>query len=155
MGLFKKKLFAKRPDFSDGIIDLYPSDLVEANEELGVKKTFMFRISPCETLKNAGRISLRIGESRELYYFGHIGYHVNEGYRGNHYALNACSMMLPLLRALGVRSLVITTDVDNIPSRKTCERLGCKLESIVFVPQDLQRRFDLPEQKCRYILVVE
>ncbi len=154
MGLFDRFGLSKKPSFSDGIIDLYPSELMEANEELGVKKSFMFRISPYGTIKNAGRISLRVGESRELYYFGHIGYHVNEGYRGRHYALKACQLLIPLFKSLGLRSLVITTDVDNIPSRKTCEELGCYLESIVFVPEDLQLRFDLPRQKCRYILII-
>ena len=154
MRFFSKRRSEPNPDFSDGIIDLYPSELVEANEDLGVKRTFMFRISPCDTAKNAGRISLRVGESRELYYFGHIGYHVNAPYRGRHYALNACRLMIPLCKALHIHSLVITTDVDNIPSRKTCENLGCILESIVLVPEDLQRRFDLPKQKCRYILLI-
>lgn len=154
MRFFSKGHRESKPDFSDGIIDLYPSNLTEANEELGVKRTFLFRISSAGTVKNAGRISLRIGESRELYYFGHIGYHVNEAYRGRHYALNACKLLIPLLRALHIHSIVITTDVDNLPSRKTCENLGCILESIVLVPEDLRRRFDLPAQKCRYILLI-
>lgn len=154
MAWFSKMPFSKKASFSDGIIELYPSDLQEADAELGVKKSFVFRISPYGTHKNAGRISLRVGESPELYYFGHIGYHVNEGYRGNNYALRACRLMIPLCRALAIRSLVITTDVDNIPSRRTCESLGCILESIAFVPSSMQSRFDLPKQKCRYILII-
>lgn len=153
MRLFNKRA-KKEPSFSDGVIDLYPSDLMEADDEIGVKKSYMFRISPSGTTKNAGRISLRVGESRALYYFGHVGYHVFENYRGQHYALHACRLLIPLCQALGIRSLVITTDVDNIPSRKTCESLGCILESITFVPEDLRQRFDLPRQKCRYVLTV-
>src|SRR4051794_14868165 len=44
----------------------------------------------------AGRISLRIGNSREIeMYFGHIGYNVHVPVRGRHYAERACRLLAP------------------------------------------------------------
>ena len=146
------KFFSKKPDpFSDGVISLVASDLAQEDADLGIKQTFLFRIVPCGTKKDAGRISLRCGESAGLYYFGHIGYHVNEKFRGHGYALRACRLLIPLCRVLKIHSLVITTDTDNIASRRTCEKLGCELESIVPVPQEYRRQYQLSAHKCRYI----
>ncbi len=146
------KFFSKKPDpFSDGVISLVASDLAQEDADLGITQTFLFRIVPCGTKKDAGRISLRCGESAGLYYFGHIGYHVNEKFRGHGYALRACRLLIPLCRVLKIHSLVITTDTDNIASRRTCEKLGCELESIVPVPQEYRRQYQLSAHKCRYI----
>ena len=45
----------------------------------------------------------------------------------------------------------ITTDVDNHPSIKTCERLGCVLESTVDVPGWCRAEFSISHRKRRYI----
>ena len=50
-----------------------------------------------------------------------------------------------------MRSFVITTDTDNQPSIKTCERLGCVLESTVSVPKWCQREFAISAIKRRYV----
>ena len=42
-------------------------------------------------------------------------------------------------------------DPDNEPSRKTCEKLGCLFERIADVPEDIYRKFEISQQKCRYI----
>jgi predicted acetyltransferase len=149
-------LFAKRPQvvkeaLSDGVITLVASELSQQDAELGIRRTFLFRIMPCGTKKDAGRISLRCGESSGLYYFGHIGYHVGEKFRGHGYALRACRLLIPLCRVLHIHSLVITTDTDNIASRRTCEKLGCELESIVSVPLIYRQQYQMGAYKCRYI----
>lgn len=154
MHMLRKAMVWKNPAFSDGVIDLYPLHFLKNDLSIGAEENYGFRITPCGTSKNAGEINLRIGESREMYYFGHIGYHVNMAHRGNRYAQKACRLIFPLCHTLNLRSLVITTDVDNLASRKTCEALGCILESITDVPEDLQVRFELSKKKCRYILVV-
>ncbi len=43
---------------------------------------------------------------------------------------------------------------ENTPSRKTCERIGCELESIVPVPSPYRAVCAGAEYKCRYILIV-
>ena len=151
MALLFKRTQPKEETFSDGVISLVASDLRQEDAELGIQRTFLFRIIPCGTKKDAGRVSLRCGESMGLYYFGHIGYHVGEKFRGHGYALRACRLLIPLCRVLKLTSLVITTDVDNIPSRRTCEKLGCELESIVPVPKEFRMQYNMGPYKCRYI----
>ena len=55
------------------------------------------------------------------------------------------------IRLSGKTSVVITCDPDNMPSRKTCNRLGCLFERIAEVPEDIYRKFEISRQKCRYI----
>ena len=110
--------------------------------------------SPRGSRKSAGYVSVRLGESPELYYLGHIGYRVYEGYRGQGYAHQAVKRLIPLLHGLGLKSVVITTDVDNLPSRRTCEKLGCVLERIAPVPRKHQPACMMSKAKCRYILMI-
>jgi predicted acetyltransferase len=86
-------------------------------------------------LRIAGGVSLRIGEtpSIELYY-GHIGYHVFPAAQGNRYALRASSLVLPIARAHGFRSLWLTCSPENTASRRTIERLGGIYAGAVAVP---------------------
>ncbi len=100
-----------------------------------------------------GTISLRIGndENTRLYY-GHVGYLVFPPARGRHYSERAVRLLLPLARRHGMPELWITTNPDNVPSRRTCERLGCELVEIIDLPQGhpLWRRGE--RRKCRYRL---
>lgn len=141
----------KKPRFSDGVIDLVPLLLYPPEEELGFGDTYDMMIVPSGKRREAGRISLRLGESAPIYYFGHIGYHVDPPYRGQHYARRACELIRPLIEGAGKTSVVITCDPDNWPSRKTCEGLGCQLERTVNVPLWLRDRYEISAVKCRYI----
>ena len=140
-----------RPDLSDGVVDLLELNLMPADPRLKFGEEHMFVIMPHGKRREAGRIDIRLGESEFVYYYGHIGYHVDPPFRGNHFAERACRLLLPFARMGGKRSLVITADPDNIPSRRTCERLGCELENIVPVPAAMQREWQLSPAKCRYI----
>lgn len=140
-----------RPEFTDGVIDLVPIRLFPPEEEMGFGEVYDYIIAPHGQRREAGRISLRLGESPCVYYFGHIGYHVDPPWRGHHYAARACALLEPLIAASGKGSIVITTDPDNMPSRHTCERIGCMLESIVPVPPLMQSRWELSPVKCRYV----
>ena len=140
-----------RPEFTDGVIDLVPIRLFPPEEEMGFGEVYDYIIAPHGQRREAGRISLRLGESPCVYYFGHIGYHVDPPWRGHHYAARACALLEPLIAASGKSSIVITTDPDNMPSRHTCERIGCILESIVPVPPLMQSRWELSPIKCRYV----
>lgn len=140
-----------RPEFTDGVIDLVPIRLFPPEEEMGFGEVYDYIIAPHGQRRQAGRISLRLGESPCVYYFGHIGYHVDPPWRGHHYAARACALLEPLIAASGKSSIVITTDPDNMPSRHTCERIGCILESIVPVPPLMQSRWEISPVKCRYV----
>lgn len=98
-----------------------------------------------------GRCDLRIGYNEGLYYGGHIGYAVNEEYRGRHYAAKACKLLFELAKKHGMDHLYITCDPDNIPSRRTCERLHGELLEIAELPEDNDMRInDGDTEKCVY-----
>lgn len=139
------------PELSDGVIDLVPIRLYPPDSDMGFGECYDYIIAPHGQSREAGRISLRLGESPCVYYFGHIGYHVDPPYRGRRYAQRACALLAPLMRSRGKTSVVITTDPDNVPSRRTCEGLGCEMERIVNVPREIRSRWEISPVKCRYI----
>ena len=99
----------------------------------------------------AGGIGLRLSNTANIeLYFGHIGYHVYPPARGRHLAERACRLLFPLARAHGLRSLWITCNPDNIPSRRTCERLGGQLLDIVPVPRENALYGQGDREKCRF-----
>ena len=145
------RLFSRKPMFSDGEIDLVLSHEDVSDPEYGIDDGYTFSIYLSGTRHYVGYVSLRLGESPGLYYLGHVGYRIEEKYRGHGYAGRACRLMLPLLRRLRLGSVVITNNVDNFASRKTCERLGCALERIADVPPAYRTLCAGARQKCRYI----
>jgi len=119
--------------------------------------TFWMRLSPGATprpaVPMAGSISLRLADTYNIeWYLGHIGYHVLPPARGHRYAERACRLILPLARAHGFRSLWITCNPDNTPSRRTCERLGAELVEIIPVPRENPLYQQGDREKCRYRL---
>lgn len=146
---FRRCLFTRKPMFADDTIELIPQDFRRNYPELGTVMTF--DVIDLASGRISGEISLRMGESRALFYLGHIGYHIDPPYRGHHEALKACRLCLPLMRQYGKESFVITTDVDNKPSIRTCEELGCKLESVVRVPPEYRRRYGMGSLKKRFV----
>ena len=140
-----------RAAYSDGVIDLVPLNLFPPDEDMEFGVNYDFMIAPHGKRREAGRISVRLGESPCVYYFGHIGYHIDPPFRGNHFARRACSLLKPLMLHSGKTSVVITTDPDNWASRRTCEGLGCELERTVNVPREIYSRWEISRVKCRYI----
>lgn len=96
-----------------------------------------------------GQCDLRIGYNDGLYYGGHIGYSINEEYRGHHYAAKACMLLFELAKRHGMDHLYITCDPDNWPSRKTLEYLKGELLEIAELPEDNDMRVnDGDTEKC-------
>ncbi|MBQ8161276.1 MAG: GNAT family N-acetyltransferase [Clostridia bacterium] len=149
--LFRQR---KQPDYSDGVIDLYRLNRPSPPSYLQFGETLYWKITETGKKDTAGEISLRLGEGVGIYYYGHVGYHVDPPYRGHGYAVRACRLIAQYARKAGKGSLVITTDPDNLASRKTCEHLGCYLERQVTLTEQMQRKLDLPAEKCRYILIL-
>lgn len=143
--------FSKKAMFTDGEVDLVLSNEDVSDAVCGIVDGFTFYMYKARTRHYMGYVSLRLGESPGLYYLGHIGYRVEPEYRGQHLAERSCRMIVPLMKRLGIHSAVITTNVDNMPSRKTAERLGCILESIVPVPEKFRGICAGAAWKCRYI----
>ena len=145
------RLFSRKPMFSDGEIDLVLSNQDVSDPDAGIEDGYLFCIYPAGTRDYAGYVSLRLGESPALYYLGHIGYRIEESHRGRGYAEKAGRLLLPLLGRLHLGSVVITANVENAPSRRTAEKLGCALERIAPVPPEYRLICSGATQKCRYI----
>lgn len=143
-----------RAEYSDGIIDLIPIHFTPPDPAMGFGREQIWRITLHDHKGEIGQISYRNGESRCIYYFGHIGYHIDEPYRGHRYARRACLLLEHEIRISGKSSVVITCDPDNEPSRRTCIGLGCLFEGITDVPEDIRRKYEISPVKCRYIWVL-
>ena len=136
----------------DGDLEL---DLVERHRgdpARGLSPAYFFFMKRTGTPTVMGGINLRLGDSEDvLMYYGHIGYGVDEGYRGHHYAARSRMLLFPLALRHGIDPLWITCNPDNVPSRRACELAGGVLAEIVNIPAritDLRQRGE--RQKCRY-----
>ena len=145
------RLFSRKSMFSDDVLELVLSREDVRDADCGIEDGYTFLMYPKGSRDYAGYVSLRIGESPTLYYLGHIGYRVEEKFRGRGYAARACRLIKPMLNRLMLSSVVITTNVENVASRRTCENLGCVLERIADVPPEQRAACAGATQKCRYI----
>jgi tagatose 1,6-diphosphate aldolase len=108
---------------------------------------------PLPPVRIAGGIGLRAGSNHTVeMYYGHFGYHVYPPARGHNYAERSCRLLLPLARRHGIKTVWITCNPDNYASRRTCERLGALLVSIVAVPPNDPLYLRGEREKCRYRL---
>ena len=82
-----------RAEYTDGVIDLVPVHFTPPDPAMGFGREQIWRITLHNSRGEIGQISYRNGESRCIYYFGHIGYHIDEPYRGHHYARRACLLL--------------------------------------------------------------
>lgn len=125
-----------------------PGKLVDRDLELVlVRKTPanpIKKYSPCyefemrhtKTSRGMGLIRLRIDTAHVLRFPGHIGYEVNEEYRGHRYAARSCQLLRPLALAHGLKAVWLTVDPKNIASQRTCEIIGAKYIETVRIPKD-------------------
>lgn len=93
-----------------------------------------------------------MGNNKNIYYGGNLGYGVFVEYRGNHYAAKACILVKDIARKHNHKSLIITCDPDNIPSRKTCEYIGAELLRIIDLPEWHESYQMGKRKKCQYRL---
>lgn len=98
----------------------------------------------------AGVCDLRVGHNESVYYGGNIGYRVHPQRRGHHYAGKACLLLFALARRHGLTDLYITCNPENIPSRRTCEFAGGRLEAVVDLPPDNDMALRGEPRKCIY-----
>lgn len=122
-----------------GEIRLELKALKEADPARGRVPAYLFRITDGQG-NTVGACDLRVGWVDSLYYSGHIGYTVDEAYRGHHYAAKACRLLFELAKRHGMAYVLITCRPDNIASRRTCELAGCRLVEIAELPPDHELR---------------
>ena len=116
--------FIDVPTLSNGEIFLVCTKKSPAIPEKKYVPAYEFAI--CKGGEQIGHIGLRIGYVDSLYYGGQIGYSIDEAYKGHGYAGQACLLLAPVARAHKMEKLLITNDVNNIPSRRVCEKIGAR-----------------------------
>jgi len=143
--------FLETGDLIDDDLELQILQTCPPNPPLDRVPTYRFRMAQIRKNMTVGTIDLRVGSNSYIdLYLGNIGYNVLPRFRGQHYAARSCQLLLPFAARHDIPGLWITCNPDNIPSRKTCERVGGVLKSIIPVPEniDLYRVGD--RFKCRY-----
>lgn len=116
--------FVDTSNLSNNEIEL---KLVKTDEADFVKKWvpgYYFDI--CKNDEKIGFLNLRIGYTEGLYYGGQIGYEISSEYRGNGYAVDACRLLIPVMKAHNMEKVLITNAPDNTASQRVCEKLGAK-----------------------------
>ena len=137
--------------FTNGEITVAVSQKNPGRVERGISPSYDFAIRLPGKNVPIGRVSLRIGDTDELnLYTGHIGYGINNRYRGHHYAAKACNLIRPVALDYGYSMLWITCRPDNYPSRRTCELLGCELVEIIELPKSHEGYRRGETHRCRY-----
>lgn len=130
--------FVDHPELSDGVIFLtctLTKLTTPRNPELQKVPGYYFNICTCGDGLTIGDINLRVGYNEELYYSGNTGYHVYEQHRGNGYAVRACRLLIPVLKAHAMTNIMITNAHDNVASMRVCEKLGAKFMRTARVPE--------------------
>jgi predicted acetyltransferase len=117
--------------------------------------TYFFIMLRSGDREELGSISFRPASIPHVeLYAGHIGYGVLPQHRGHRYASRAVRLLVPLARQLGLHTLWITCDPDNLASRRSCELAGAEFVEIIDVPADCIIHQNGHPRKCRYRLTL-
>lgn len=133
---------------SDGEITLLLSERTQADSEKGYVPAYRYTI-----IRNgfpAGKCDIRIGDNDNTWYGGHIGYEIFQEFRGQHYAARACRLLKQVALAHGLTKIYISSNPENIASRKTAEAIGAKLIDTVELPENQEMYILGERKKCIY-----
>ncbi|MFC1452802.1 GNAT family N-acetyltransferase [Verrucomicrobiota bacterium] len=97
---------------------------------------YEFEMRKAGTNQKIGVLKLRVGSARLLRCPSHIGYGVDPGFRGNHYAARSVRLVLPFAAENGIKVVWITCKPDNMASRRTCELAGLTYVETIRVPKE-------------------
>ena len=133
---------------SDGEIDLKLNEKYEGDKEKGFVPEYKFLILLHKNKEIIGHINFRIGNTEKIIkYIGHIGYGINEEFRGKKYSAKACNLIKGIAVENNLNTLIITCNPNNYSSRRICEYIGAELIETINVPEEIG---DKDKQKCRY-----
>ncbi len=144
--------FRRFDGLDDGVIQLQAGRHIREDPVEGLVPAYGFHIILSATGEVIGMLYLRISSSPYIHlYAGHIGYWIDEPFRGRRYAARACRLVAPVARAHGLDALWITTNPDNLPSRRTCELIGARYVETVDVPPHSPMFAEGDRQKMRFL----
>ena len=127
--------------------------LPKGHPDMGEMPILFFNIRLLNNVR-IGQCDLRVGDSDKTAILGHIGYGIDERYRGNHYATRACRLLMDYAKRSHREYVDITCDTDNYPSIRTCELLGAELLGTVEVPPDNIEYQNGSRVKFRYRIIL-
>ena len=150
MSLSTNQLLPDPPkNLFSGDVALHFSRCMPGDKVLGFAPYYHFKIM-LENTTAVGHINFRVGDTQHVrLYAGHIGFEINESYRGNHYARQACRAIAPCVRIL-YTTVVITCDPENMASRRTIESIGAHYVNTVSVPPGEAHYLRGSRHKMRY-----
>jgi len=134
----------------DNELELVLIKKIPANEKKKYVPAYNFEMKNSSTHVYLGEIHLRIGNNENIFYGGHIGYGVEEKFRGHRYAARSVKLLLPFAKKHNLTEIYITCDPNNLASRKTCELAGGKLIEIIDIPKYNDQYLRGERQNCRY-----
>lgn len=136
---------------TDGEIDLILKEKYDGDFAKGFLPEYKFLIILHGTKTIIGHIHLRIGDTEKTTkYIGHIGYGIDEQYRGHRFAAKACIILKRVLQWHSINKVILTCNPDNGASRRTCELIGAQLIEIIDIPPESDAYLPNETQKCRY-----
>jgi len=136
-GLYDTEIYLRIEKCLPGDIPLYLMSIVKRDTDIAL-----------------GQITLQVTGSAKVYFGGHIGYRVEEEFRGNNYALKACRLMFKQAKKHGMKQILITCNPDNLPSRRTLEKLGGYLREIVPLPVSHELYAKGDREKCIFLFSI-
>jgi predicted acetyltransferase len=112
------------------LVDKLPADPVKK-----YMPCYEFEMRHSEKGTGMGFIRLRIGTDEELKYPGHIGYEVNEPFRGHRFAGRSTVLLKSFAKEHGLGAVWLTVDPSNLPSQKTCLKIGAEYVETATIPE--------------------
>lgn len=144
--------FRQPAEMRDGELALTLAATQTATESLWNVPAYIFHMRHIPTGVTMGRVTFRATDTDWIInYTGHIGYRVDEAFRGRRYAERSCRLLLPFIRAHRPE-IWITCAPDNLGSMRTIERLGATFVEVVDVPADYPIGPGISRRKRRYHL---
>ncbi len=140
----------------DREIFLTIQETLSADDEKGYVPEYSFLIMRSTDGMQVGAIRLRIGDNESLRRFaGHIGYGIDQRFRGHRYAAKACCLLRRVAADHDLRTLWLTCRPENKPSRRTCELIGADFIEVVNVPKSHEMYQRGSTKLCRYRWQIE
>ncbi|HNZ09360.1 MAG TPA: GNAT family protein [Bacillota bacterium] len=132
------------------LLDRYTEDVDKARSFVPF---YEFKVALSGTGKPVGGIVLRVGyNDHVIMCAGHIGYGIDEPFRGNGYASRAVVLLADFARKLKMPQLVITTRPDNEASMRTAEKAGFRFAGQARVPEHDEMYAEGERIMNRYVL---
>ncbi|MBU2510821.1 GNAT family N-acetyltransferase [bacterium] len=133
-------------------IDLVLDQCFPENLKKGHVPAYRFFIVLSSSNTKVGYLNLRIGTNVSIEkYAGHIGYGIDEEFRGNNYAAKACNLTKGILKQHAINPVWITSNPENQASIKTLQRIGAEFIETLDVPKDHEIYLEGDHRKSRFL----